>query len=352
MITRANVFLARLIWLSLCFFGFAASTQLTAGPNKDSLIVTAQSSSGSAGPVSPTVPGNAPKQWFYTFCLPSGGSLNQTFPVELQLNNSNGTLGESASVSFNAVGPLSGVTGVPGTFTVSDNGVAQTQNVTLATGSLADGTHIVNVQISADPSSKVDLSHNTIHIQVVVGAGCVDSTSHCFLTSSEFDLLTDCSGAYVSGSSGGTFEIIAPKGKVQATNPGQFYYNMIWTNQGVTQPITIELLASSLSSHGANAVHALVFDSTGFVTDASNFDMVNQDGTPCGPNGPCTISVPAGKTLWVTWHLQFSGIGGSSAGMSNVCPGNVAISATGSLKDSTGSIIGTCTATATGYLKK
>ena len=350
MITRANVFLARLVWLSVCFFGFAAN-QLSAG-NKDDLIVTAEPSFGSAGSVSPTVPGNATKQWFYSFCLPSGSSLNQTFPLKLQLNNSNGTTGESASISFNANGSLSGVTVVPNTFSTSDNGVAQAQNITLATGPLADGTHSVNVQISADPSSKVASSHNTIHIQVVVGSGCADSRPHCFLTSSEFDLLTDCAGAYVGGNSGGTFEIIAPRGRVQATNPGQFYYNMIWTNQGATQPITIELLANNLNSHGANAVHALVFDSTGFVNDASNFDMVNQDGTPCGPNGPCTINVPAGKTLWVTWHLQFSGIGGSSTGMSNVCPGNVTISASGSLKDSTGSIIGTCTASANGYLKK
>src|SRR4030095_7381200 len=118
MITRANVFLPRLLLLCLCLFVLGTGVQLTAGP-KDDLIVTAEPSFGSAGSVSPTVPGNATKQWFYSFCLPSGGSLNQTFPLELQLNNSNGTAGESASVSFNAVGSLSGATGVPATFSIS-----------------------------------------------------------------------------------------------------------------------------------------------------------------------------------------------------------------------------------------
>ena len=68
------------------------------------------------------------------------------------------------------------------------------------------------------------------------------------------------------------------------------------------------------------------------------------------PNGPFTLNLPAGKTLWVTRRLQFSGIGGSSAGMTDICQGNVAISATGAPKDNTGDVIGTCTATATGYL--
>jgi hypothetical protein len=331
----------------------ATITQLVqAGPNpKDQLVVTAQTSSGSAGAVAPTAPGNSPKQWFYAFCLPSGGSLNQTFPLQIQLNNpTGGTSPETAEVSFNAAGSLA--TTPPASFFIQDNSSSQNVSFTVSTGPLADGNHSVNLQISATPNSRVSSSHDTIHIQVIVGPGCADSKPSCFLTSSEFDLLTDCGGAYVSGNSGGTFQIVAPRAKINATNPGQFYYNLIWTNHGDTQPVTIELNASSLSPHGANAVHALVFDANGFVTDASNFDMVNQDGTPCGPSGPCTISVEAGKTLWVTWHLQYSQIGGSPAGISDTCPGNALISATGTLKDQAGVTIGSCTASASGYLKK
>jgi hypothetical protein len=340
--------------LAICLLviGVAFSNSALAAPAKDDLVVSAQTSFGSAGNVAPTVPGNSPRQWFYAFCLPTGGSLNQTFPLQFQLNDANGTSGESASVSFNAVGSLSGSTTPPAGFNISDNSTPQNTSFTVATGSLADGQYSVNLQISATPNNKVSFSHDTIHIQVTVGSGCIDSKPSCFFTSSEFDLLTDCSGAYVTGNSGGTFQIVAPKGKINATNPGQFYYNMIWTNQGDTQAVTIDFSATNLNPQGANAVHALVFDSSGFTTDASNFDMVNGDGTPCGPSGPCTISVGAGKTLWVTWHLQYAGIGGSSSGISYSCPGNVEISATGTLKDSLGNTIGSCTATATGYLKK
>ena len=111
-------------------------------------------------------------------------------------------------------------------------------------------------------------------------------------------------------------------------------------------------VAGGHEGSAANAVHAMVFNSEGFVVDVNNWDMVNQDGTPCGPNGPCTITVDAGMVLWVTWHLTFQGIGSPSAGISDTCPGNVTISATGTLKDSSGGTLATCTATATGYLKK
>jgi hypothetical protein len=343
----------KIIFLTLCILWLGKPFhELAQAAPKDDLVVIAQTSSGSPSPVAPTTPGNSPKQWFYAFCLPSGGSLNQTFPLQIQLNNSNGSAGEWANVSFNAVGSLAGSTTPPAGFSILDNSSPQNISFSVITGSLVDGNYSMNLHISATPNSKVASSHDTIHIQVVVGPGCVDSKPSCFLTSSEFDLLTDCGGGYVTADSGGTFQIVAPKGKINATNPGQFYYNLVWTNQGNTQPVTIELNATSFTPQGANAVHALVFDSSGFVTDASNFDMVNETGTPCGPSGPCTINVPAGKTLWVTWHLQYSQIGGSSIGISSTCPGNAVVSATGTLKDEGGTEIGSCTAEATGYLKK
>ena len=43
----------------------------------------------------------------------------------------------------------------------------------------------------------------------------------------------------------------------------------------------------------------------GFTQDQAAFEMVNKDGTPCGPSGPCTITVGEGETLWVTWHLEY-----------------------------------------------
>jgi len=323
-----------------------AAGQLVAQPPKDTLVVTAQTSFGSAGSVSPTVPGNAPNQWFYAFSLSSGGSLSQTFPVDFQLNNTNNNTPQSVTVSFNAVGGLGGSVTVPGSFSISDNGVTQSYNITISTGALAPGDYGANVQVKANPN--VQMPHDTIHIQVHVSNGV-----SCFLTDSDFNLLKDCSGADVTTNSGGTFLIVAnAKGRVVATNPGQFYYNVIWPNPGSATTVTVTFSSSGLSPQGANAVHALTFTSSGFVDDFSNWDMVNQDGTPCGPSGPCTITVGAGETLWVTWHLSFSGIGQSASGISASCPGNVTVSATGTIKDSLGATLATCTATAKGSLKQ
>jgi hypothetical protein len=177
--------------------------------------------------------------------------------------------------------------------------------------------------------------------------------------------LTDCSGADVTTNLGGTFAIVPnAKGKIVATNPGQFYYNLIWTNPGGSQAVTINLSAINLAPQGANAVHALTFNSSGFTQDASAFDMVNEDGTPCGPSGPCTINVATGETLWVTWHLEYNQIGMSSADVplrGTVCPegsstpscsGRNAVSATGTVNSSSGAQLFTCTVYACGYLKR
>jgi len=153
------------------------------------------------------------------------------------------------------------------------------------------------------------------------------------------------------------------QGRIVSTNPGQFYYNMIWTNNAATpEAVTINLAANNLVPMGANSVHAMTFNSGGFTQNASSFDMVNTNGVPCGPSGPCTITVAAGDTLWVTWHLQYGPIGTSANGLpdwgtvcpnptgASACDGQSAISATGTLTNSSSTLY-TCTASACGYLK-
>jgi hypothetical protein len=90
---------------------------------------------------------------------------------------------------------------------------------------------------------------------------------------------------------------------------------------------------------------------TGFTADLAGFDLVNGDGTPCGPTGPCTVTVPSGQYLWVTWHLQSNLIGTSSLPISATCPGNEAIAATVTLTDGAG-MVTSCGASASGYLKQ
>lgn len=168
--------------LAFCFWviGVALSNSaLASSPRKDELLVSAQTSFGSAGQVAPTVPGNSYRQWFYAFCLPTGGSLNQTFPLQFQLNDTNGTSGESASVSFDTDGSISSSTTPPAGFNISDDGTVQNKSFTVATGILADGEYTINLQIPASLNNKVNLSHDTIHIHVTVGSGCIDSKPSC-----------------------------------------------------------------------------------------------------------------------------------------------------------------------------
>jgi hypothetical protein len=294
----------------------------------------------------------APNQWFYAITLPSGSSLSDTFPVDLSVSNTNSTTPQSYTIKMNAVGSstLTAGASVPTGFSLTDNGAVTTENVVVSTGTLPDGNYNLNIQIDSDPAGQLTTDHNTIHIQVVVGSS---STMDCFLTSSDFLFLTDCTGADVNGSSGGTFQIVSnAKGRVVATNPGQFYYNAIWLNTGATRSIQINLGQTNLSTMGANSVHAMTFDATGFTADLAGFDLVNGDGTPCGPTGPCTVTVPSGQYLWVTWHLQFGLIGAPITGMSATCPGNEAVAAQVTLKETDGTVIGTCGTIASGYLKQ
>ena len=182
----------------------------------------------------------------------------------------------------------------------------------------------------------------------------------CFFTDSNFLTLTDCSGASVTGKTGGRFQVVSNAKKIAtATNPGQFYYNMLWSNTtGSDQSVTVNLTPSGLIPSNTNsllhpiaqAAHAYFFDTaTGFTDPLADWLFVNSSGQPCGPSGPCTITVPANDTLFVTWHLAWTGIGQNALSVNVGCANaNAAISATGTV---TGGLTGSCTADALGYRK-
>ncbi len=338
----------------------AAGLALAGAPKKDTLTVSAQTSQNG---VTPIIPGNAPNEWFYAYCVAHGGSLSDTLPVNFTVSDTDGISGDMYTISLTANGSpsLKNAIMLPPNFSIQDDGSTTTQNIQISNFSAPDGNYAVTIHISSNDPNKLNIPVDNIHIQVSVGGACNPGPS-CFLTDSEFDLLTDCSGNAVAGNSGGTFAIVTnSKGYVVSTNPGQFYYNMIWQNTtGSDQTVTVKFDATNLIPMGANSVHALVFDSSGFTEDLSSFDMVNQNGTPCGQWGPCTITVPAGQILWVTWHLTYKYIGykASTLNLPNTCSESCTInsnpkgfiSATGTLTyDSTS--LG-CTATACGYLKK
>ena len=333
------------------------------GPPKDIITVTAQNSTNG---VVPTSPQPFPRTWFYVICVPSGGNLSDTLHIHFTDTDNNSTTGEIATISFGAVGNpnlTSGIT-VPSSILLDDTtNTTADVDVPLSKSGLADGTYHANLQISVSPPGSFTITHDNIHIQVTVGGACNPSSEiSCFFTDSNFLDLTDCSGASVTSNTGGRFQIVTNAKKIAtATNPGQFYYNMLWSNTtGSDQSVTVNLTAIGLAPSNtdsllhpiAQAAHAYFFDTaTGFTDPLADWNFVNSFGQKCGPSGPCTITVPANNTLFVTWHLVWTGIGQNATSILTGCANaNAPISATGGVIGT--NISETCTADALGYRKK
>jgi hypothetical protein len=357
--------ISKCIWTA-CIAAMAMCMSMTmsaVGPPKDTITVTALTSDNG---VVPTSPQPFPHTWFYVICVPSGGSLSDTLRLHFTDTDTNTSTGEIATISFSAVGNptlTSGIT-VPSNIVMDD--VTNTDAdvaVPISMANPPDGNYTANLQISASPSNGFSLSHDTIHIQVTVGGACNPSSEiSCFFTDSNFLDLTDCSGAEVTGNTGGTFQIVTNSKKIAtATNPGQFYYNMLWSNTtGSDQTVTVNLTPTNLIPSNTNsllkpiaqAAHAYFFDTaTGFTDPLADWNFVNSSGQPCGPSGPCTITVPANDTLFVTWHLVWTGIGLDASVYSTGCANaNADIQATGQVVGT--NINESCTTDAKGYRKK
>ena len=336
--------LKALICTALCC---AAWSAFAGGPPPpaDTITVTAQPS---INHVNPSMSGN---HWVYMICVPHGGTLSDTLPIRLQGTDNNGT-SNSTTVSFSVNGSDLGIT-APADFTMSDTDDV-TKPIVLNKSGLADGDYAANVFVTVPNQDPFNVVNGHIQILVTVG-GCEGPQVTCWFTDSDYNNLFNCDMQEVTGSSGGTFQIVKnARGKVAATNPGQLYYNMLvpTNTTGMDQTVTVTFGANGLSPQGAQAAHAAYIDPvTGFPPE-TDWLYVNSSGTPCGPSGACTLVVPAGKMLFVTWHLAFSSIGyPAPAAWNNICgdSNNPSVSATGTVS---GGLTGSCTATATGYLKQ
>jgi hypothetical protein len=232
------------------------------------------------------------------------------------------------------------------------------KEIAISATSLAPGDYTKNISIGGYSSNEVT-AHNPKDIQALIHVNeCTASVPSCFFTDSAGEFLSNCSGDLVSTNDGGVFQLVNKKtGQITATNPGQFYYNYIWTNDGPAIDVQINFgNPQNLVPQGANAVHAYTFDTSGFTQNVDAFNMVNANGTPCGPAGPCTINVGQGETLWVTWHLAYSRIGQSAPTAGNTCEvANEEIGASAMLLNANDSqiiVAGECSTSANGYNKK
>jgi hypothetical protein len=299
---RQSLFLATAACL-----GSLISSPAWGAPPKDTLVVTGLQSLGG---FTPTLQGGNP-EYFYATTVVAGALVGDTIPIQLDLYDTSGVPGQQISVTLNAVGQVaSSISFDSVAFNMTDPQLGLMHYAYInASNLLAGNDYHANIQVSADPSSKVGTSHSTLHLLIhVIPADNISAT--CYITDSSGLLLNDCAGQQVN--TGGKFLIITNQKKITSTNPGQFYYNLTWTNT-TGSPVTftsLGLTGSNVVPHGTNAVHVLIYDANSFT---ASFDDVNQSGTPCGAAGTVCktpITVPAGQTLWLTWHVEYQYTGG------------------------------------------
>lgn len=293
------------------------------------------------GGVSPCDDENGCNPYVYHFTVTDGGSVTDSLPITICLTGQ--TLGDrpwtTTTFSFGSVsGNLSGVT-LPSNvvFTRTDFDpyppteeapICQTASISIATGPLILSNPAISenkngnlngigvVCAPTDSPGKCSTNPNNppnIQIQVTIVPAASNPIS-CYMTDSEGLLLADCDGVPVtqSGSDDGRFSIVVNKKKniSVATNPGQFYYNVVWRNStGSEQTVNVDFDRLNLLAKGAQAIHAAVFEEPFSDVSPELFQAVN-DAIPGGSDDAIEgITVPAGWTLWVNYHLEYGGLG-------------------------------------------
>lgn len=358
----AAVLLASAPWAAAAPPSTHVSLQITVTPQQ------------SVNGIIPGNPGNSSNAFYDYYNVTAGDSLSDTIPVHMCIASLNDD-GVLASWSVNIdvgsdtpAGNLDGVTAspTPVTFSKGDGvGACKTSNISIATDPLSDIAasgfdYVKNLKITwDDPPGHDDVTANVAgqtHVKIRVEVNPPAGPS-CFATDSEFNYLFACDGttAITSGTDG-RFAIIANRKNIEvATNPGQFYYNLIWRNaSGSSVTVNLSFLRSGVVPNGRQAIHAGVFPPPFSGVDLNGFNTVN-DAIPGGNNDAMSgVTVPAGWTLWVTYHLEWSGLGylvpvGAAATCSAA---NQSWTLSATLTTSSGGAIGTCVAGGKGYLKK
>jgi hypothetical protein len=292
-----------------------ATTSAAAPPPSVSVVVDAQTSTGADGPVTPTHPGGS-DQWVYDYTINSGESVSDTIPLEICVTTLN-TGWSSLTLQIGLDSPAGNLPGVtqPSDQNFTTDGCVDV-TIGVNTGPLTSGNYQKNIllkTVSSTPSNThVDFVGAHIHIRVHVRDEG-PSVISCFTTDSNFDYLLDCDQKEVSTSGdGGRFIIVANSKKIEvATNPGQFYYNALWDNTtGSGQTVTVNFARVGVKSNGTQAIHAKVFPpAPPLAIDVAAFEAVNS-AIPSGHDDVLeNIFVPAGWTLWVDYHLEWTGIG-------------------------------------------
>jgi hypothetical protein len=308
----------------------------------------------------------------YQYTIYDGQAVNDTIPVQVCMTGSE-TGWTSIGVTFGTqAGPLPGVT-PPAIQTFLSSATipdCRTVSITIATGALnltdPNVTQNFNANFNlSDTSPQPSTGSNKPQVswtdvknyQIKVTVLPATSNVSCFLTDSEGNFLTKCDGTPVteSGSDEGRFAIVANKKNIEvATNPGQLYYNLVWFNStGSAHTVNVNFSRTGLSPQGRQAIHAALFNGYMDPMTQTDFAAANEYGVPEGSDDKVLgINVPAGNSLLVTYHLEWTGVGLTvPLGCTNNCDdANQTASVTGTVSG-TGITAESCTATAYGYKK-
>lgn len=343
--------LATLLGLSLPLLAASpASVTVTAVPGPSTIM--------GVMPVSPAAPANTV---FYDYTVVDGQGITDEIPVGVTLVQQVGDW-TSFRLAFHPAGSLIGAT-MPDPVLVTPAFTWATALIrldvppmTLADPGVAE-TRTLNINLQPEdrtPSNLGGLHNNfkTIHIRFNIVPATQDTFS--YMTDSSGNLLLDCAGQAVtsSGSMDGRFAIVANGRKIEvATNPGQFYYNILWTNRtGSPQVVDVAFDRVNGVPKGANSIHAYAFPPAFSGVSAENFQAVNE-AIPGGSGDAIQgVTVPAGWTLWANTHMEWAGLGGAlPAGIATTCgTANQVLRVTGTLS---GGVDRVSTSGAKGYRK-
>lgn len=335
---------------------YAANASVTA-------TVTPGTSDQSIIPSSPSPSSN---EVFYAYTVNANSTFTDSIPVQICTVAVPGTFQNNPISGYNLTlefAPTGSGTGgnLPGfslpTIPVFLADGCQTVDITLDLSNLAVGDYVQNFHVGVSESA----AHTNVRLEGKTGfhlrvhAVEAPTTVSCFITDSDFNFLLDCQNNPLTSGSGGKFTIVTNKKNMEvATNPGQFYYNLVWTNStGSDQTVSVAFARTGVKSHGTQAIHAGLFPPVFSGTTLDNFNAVN-DGIPSGADDALeSITVPDGWTLWVDYHLEWGGLGSPAPiDIATTCAtANQCFSVTGTLSGGAGVGTSVCTAGACGYKK-
>jgi hypothetical protein len=357
-------------------FGLMALVALPAAANAQSVpapVVTVQVTAPQAttnGILGAVLPGSGDTGVKYVWVVDQGTPIDDQLTVRGCITSQTGTwskavVGYYPSTNLSGQIPSSALTIPPG-IEFAPGDACKDSVIKLQTpGTLAVGTYIKTIKLSVDAASNVPTGLRVPYtepslrqIQLIVTVMAPQQVTSCYLTDSEGELLSGCDDNSITASASnlGRFAIVVNKKNTQvATNPGQFYYNLIWRNNGADRAVRVRFTRSGVTPVGRQAIHYYVTNRPNTPITQAEFDMANGLGTPEGSDDVIATAVPvrSGASLIATYHLEWATLGtAAAAGIGTSCEAaNQWMSVGATVYDALGTRVGVCTASAAGYRK-